>query len=34
MKNIYTRSANPTKRTVTVGDIIEAKGKKNDRRYS
>ena len=28
MKNIYTWAANPTKRTVTVGDIIEAKGKK------
>ena len=28
MKNIYTWAANPAKRTVTVGDIIEAKGKK------
>ena len=29
MKNIYTWAANPAKRTVTVGDIIKAKGKKN-----
>ena len=28
MKNIYTWAANPAKRTVTVGDIIKAKGKK------
>ena len=28
MKNIYTWAANPAKRTVTVGDLIEAKGKK------
>jgi hypothetical protein len=28
VKNIYTWAANPAKRTVTVGDIIEAKGKK------
>jgi hypothetical protein len=28
MKNIYTWAANPAKRTVTVDDIIKAKGKK------
>ena len=29
MKNIYTWAAKPAKRTLTVGDLKAAKGKKN-----
>ena len=29
MKNIYTWSAKPAKRSITVGDLIFQKGKKN-----